>query len=213
MGIPAGPTLLDLKDDLEITETDTSKDGLLTRLLFGAFDYVERRTRREFSTGVGTRYFDGNDKGYLLIDDFQKGSMTKISFLDPNRTVYLTMTPTNTPYLTKGERPQDPFHNRVDITNYQTENPYRVVGRSPYIFPRGTQNIAIDANWGTWAELPQGLQNLIIDIVKRKYRVPVGVRSMSVGGESLSFSDEDLDRDQRVNLNQYIKSIVDIFPD
>lgn len=205
------PTLSDAKELLQIPAADTSKDSLISRLLNGAIDYVERATQREFSTGIGTRYFDGNGRGYLLVDDFQRGSITHIAILRPDRSDETIIATGN--ICTRGERSLDQFHNRIEIINAPTENPHRVIGPSPYVFPAGSQNIEITATWGTWDILPDGLQNLILDLVKNKVSAPAGnIRSMSVGGESLAFGESDFSIEQRRVLQIYAKPMVEIFP-
>ena len=213
MANPPSPSLSDIRDYLiainQLTSSDTSKDGLISRLLNGAIEFTQRRLRREYSTGIDTRYFDGFDKGYLLIDDFQKGSITRVASMNPDWSVAYVYATGNV--ITRGDSPVEAFHNRIEIINTTSENPYRVLGRSPYIFPRGIQNVEITANWGTWATLPNGLQNLIIDMVVGKMAVPQGrIRSMSVGGESLSFSEDDLSPQQRRDLAEYAKPLVEI---
>lgn len=209
MTYPPSPTIADIKDVLDIE--DTSKDGVLTRLLYGAFEFTERYTRRQFSTGVATRYFDGTGKGYLVVDDFQSGSITSIKFLNADRTAWRTLT--STEYITYGARPIEPIHFRIEVVNAVSENPYRIIGPSPYVFPRGIQNVEITATWGTWGILPMGLQNIIVDLVVSKFRRPTNIRSMSVGGESLSFSDTDLTDEVRQRLEQYRRPLAEIWPD
>lgn len=208
----AGVTVADIKEDLGIPASNTARDALIQRLLNGALDYLERRTRREFGTGVATRLFDGADKGYLLTDDFQIGSITRIAVLNPDRSAANLIATGNVATSGEAWNRRAPYHNRIDILNYTSENPYRIIGRSPYIFPRGIQNIEITANWGTWATLPDGLADIVRSMVSVKTQRPVGgVRSMSVGGESLSFSDDDLTKDEKRQLREYSKDMAEIF--
>jgi hypothetical protein len=206
------PTLADVKDFLQIPSDVTTRDSMISRLLNGALDYVERISQRQFSTGVETRFYDGNDKGYLLVDDYQRDSITRIVVSYPGKVEAYAIATGNV--AGRGERPQDSFHNRIDIVNYVTENPYRVLGPSPYVFPSGIQNVEITANFGTWNVLPDGLQNIIIELVAAKVSMPAGgtIRSMSVGGESLTFSDTDFSPTMRRSLQAYAKPMVEIFP-
>jgi hypothetical protein len=213
MGYPTSPTISDVKLVLNIDSADTSKDNILTRLLNGAFDFAERLTRRQFYLSTETRYFNGNGKGYLLVDSFQAGSISNLSLLNPDRTVWYTYAANE--YVTFGVRPQEPIHYRIEIINYTTENPYRVIGPNPYVFPTGTSNVQMTANFGDWdaALLPAGLQNLIVDLVVAKYQRMRGIVGMSVGGESLSFTQSDLDQGQLNEFRQYSKPLSDIWPD
>lgn len=187
------PTVLEIQEEISTNASATR----IQRLLNGACDLVELQTRREFSTGIETRYFDGLGKGYLAVDDFQIGSITRIAFLNADRSVGYIVATGNV--ASRGDEfpRRAPYHNRIDILNYTSENPYRIVGPSPYIFPRGTLNVEITANWGTYAVLPDPLQNIIRDLTISKLTRPGGgVRSMSVGGESLSFADSTCRRNR-----------------
>lgn len=201
------PTVAEIQEEISTSASDTR----IQRLLNGACDLVETMTRREFFTSVETRYFDGNGKGYLQVDDFQIGSISRIAFLNADRSTGYLLATGNV--ATRGDEfpKRAPYHNRIDILNYTSENPYRIVGPSPYVFPRGTMNVEITANWGTYAVLPDALQNIIRDLTISKLTRPQGgIRSMSVGGESLSFGDSDLSQEQMNILELYTKRLVEI---
>lgn len=208
MAYPPNPSLQDIKDELSIT--DATKDGVLQRLLNGAFDYVSRKTRRQFTTGIETRYFHGTGKGYLVIDDFQSGTITGLKLLNPDRTPWRTYAPVE--YVTRGARPNEPVHYRIDIINAITENPYRVIGPNPFTFAQGMQNVEVTATFGAWGVLPDGLESLIIDMVCSKYSRPKGIRSASVGGESLTFAESDLTDGMKETLEEYKRALVGLYP-
>lgn len=205
--MPSRPTVTEIQEEVSTNASPTR----IQRLLNGAIDRVAQATRREFSTGIETRYFDGLGKGYLLVDDFQRGSITRIAFLNADRSTGYVL-PTGNVATRGDDFPKNaPYHNRIDILNYTSENPYRVVGASPYIFPRGTLNVEITANFGTYAVVPNPLQDVIRDLVVSKLSGPGGrVRSMSVGGESVSFSDSDLTPEHMATLEQYKKAFTEI---
>lgn len=201
------PTIAEIRDEISTSASDTR----IQRILNAACDLVEIQTRREFVTGVETRYFDGFGKGYLTVDDFQIGSISRIAFLNADRSAGWYLATGNV--ATRGDEfpKRAPYHNRLDILNYTSENPYRIVGPSPYVFPRGTLNVEITANWGTYAVLPDALQTVIRDLaISKLTRAPGGIRSMSVGGESVSFSDADLSPEQNYILEMYTKRLTEI---
>lgn len=201
-------TLAQVKDTLEIT--DTERDELIARLIRGATTYIEKKTVRSLSTGVSQKLYDGYDKGYLEVKDFQ--SCTAVELLNNDNTVWKTFNVSTElrfyPY-NDGELPKT----QIIIQSITSENPYRVIGRSPYIFPRGIANVRVTANWGSYATVPDNLTDLGISMIaaklsKVKYR---GLKSASLGGESISFSDKDLDDGMLDMLSTYKRQFVEVW--
>jgi len=201
-------TLAEVRDTLQLTDSETDQDALITRLIGSVTDFISKRTRRVFGTGVETRLFDGNDKGYLILDDYQE--ITSVRLLNLDNTAWKTFNvstelksyPLNTSPKTK-----------LQIVNVTSENPYRVIGRSPFIFPKGYGNVEVVANWGSWATPPSSLTELAINMVvsktqKAKVR---GIKSVSIGGESMSFSDKDLDESMTEVLNDFKKDFTEVW--
>jgi hypothetical protein len=197
-----------VKDALQIPDTDTSQDDLITRLLGSVTKYIEGSTRRELTTGVSTRLFDGNGKGYLMVDDFI--SVSSVKLLGFNNEVYKT-------FSISSELQLYPLNttpkNRIQINNFVTENPYRYLGGSPYVFSKGYGNVEVVANWGSFSAIPADLVDLGVDLIVAKVNKgkTKGLRSVSIGGESMTFSDSDLDETMKETLASYKKDFVDVW--
>lgn len=198
--------LSDVKATLEITSDD--QDDLLSRWILAVTKYVERKTRRQFSTAVETRLFDGTDKGRLTTDDFQ--SMTAVSLLNPDGTSYRDFNVTT-------ELKAEPYNSQpktgLVILNNVSENPFRTLGRSPYIFPRGIANISITATWGSYATVPEDLEDLGIKLIAAKLnkKRTQGIASASIGGESVTFKDSDLDETMKETLALYKRDYAEVW--
>lgn len=204
-----GMSLDDVKQYLEIPVGVTARDVLVARLTRGALDFSQRRTKRVFSTGVATQYFSGNDRGYLVLPDFQAGSVSAVSFLNPDGTAWRNLETTE--WRTFGATQSPSIHYRIELVNPVSENPHRIIGRNPYVFPRATANVGISASWGSWGVLPDGLVNLVLDMIKVKYGKPGNVRSVSSNGESISYSERDVTDEMREGFNEYKRYLVDVF--
>lgn len=199
-------TLEDVKTDLEIT--DSSQDDLLARWILAATKYVETRTRLALSSVTETRFFDGNDKGRLRTDDFL--SFTAVSLLNPDGTSWRDF---NVSTELKAEPYNDSPKTGVVIINYVSENPFRIVGRSPYIFPKGIANVSVTATWGSYATVPDDLAEVGIKMVKAKFnkKRTQGIASASIGGESVTFKDSDLDETMKETLELYKRDYAEVW--
>lgn len=201
-------TLAQVREAAGIVESDTSQDDLILRLIGAVQKFVERRTRRTFSTGIETRIFDGTDKGRLEVDDYQE--LFAVDLLNPDRTSYKS-------FGVSTELLCEPYNKvpkrSILIQNNVSENPYRSLGRSPYIFPKGFGNIRVNANWGSFSIAPPDLEDIAISLVTSKlYKASSrGITSSSIGGESVSFSEKDMsDQDMQV-LESYKRDAVGVW--
>ena len=199
-------SLSDVKEALEITTSD--QDDLLTRWILAATQYVETKTRLVLSSTVATRLFDGNDKGRLRVDDFL--SMTAVDLLNPDGTSYRTF---NVTTEVKGEPYNSLPKTGIVIMNNISENPFRTLGRSPYIFPKGIANISVTATWGSYVTVPADLEDLGIKLVAAKLnkKRTQGIASASIGGESVTFKDSDLDETMKETLELYKRQYVEVW--
>lgn len=190
-------------------DADCTRDDLINRLIHAATGFIERRTRRSLTLATATRYFDGTDKGYLIVDDFQ--SVSAVSLLNPDNTAWRTFTVAT-------ELRCEPYNQvpkyKLLIVNTVTENPYRVIGASPYIFPRGIANVSVTAVWGSYASVPPELEDLGINLVVSKLnRLSTrGIRSASIGGESVSFTEADLDPGMKADLSDFKRQYAELWP-
>lgn len=202
-------TLEDVRDALQIPETDTARDELIARLIGAATKLIENQTKRTFSTTVDTRYFDGNGKGYLVVDDFQ--NLGSVEFVYPDRTAWKVLSVTN------GEVEFQPYnktpHERLVLVNTVTENPYRVIGANPYVFPKGFHNIRCSGIWGSYSVVPEDIRQLGIDLIIGKLnRIRgIGTTSISIGGQSMSFSTKDFDDGMRDVIKLYRRNAVELW--
>lgn len=200
-------TLAEVKTTLGIT--GTSEDDLLNRLILAATKRVERYTRRVLSTGVATKHYNGNDKGVLQVDDFQ--AVTSVELLDAGNTVWKTFDITDElKYFPYNTTPKD----KIIIYGGTTENPYRFLGVSPYVFPRGFSNVRVTANFGSYAIIPDDLNDLGINMVtvKRAKSSTRGIKSSSIGGESVTFTDADVEPEMQAVMDNYKKGWNEVFP-
>lgn len=171
-------TLAQVKEAAGIDSSNTDQDSLINRLIGAVTKFVEKKTKRVFTTGVATRLFDGNDKGYLIVDDFL--TLQSLSLLELDNTVWKS-------FSLSSEIKQYPLNStpkfRLQIQNVVSENPYRVIGRSPFIFPKGYGNVQVEANWGSYSEIPDDLEALGIDLIvaRLKKQTLHGLKSLSIG--------------------------------
>lgn len=202
-------TLEEVRDALQIPATDTARDDLITRLIGSATSLIENITGRSMSTGVDTRFFDGNGKGYLFVDDFHE--LGSVEFIYPDKTAWKILD------IAHGEVEFAPYNvtprHKLLLINTVTENPYRVIGASPYVFPKGFRNIRCSGIWGSYAVVPEDLKQAGIDLVVAKLnRIRgIGLSSISIGGQSMSFSQRDLDEGTKDVINQYRRYFVELF--
>lgn len=201
-------TLEQVRDVLEYGPDEVDRDELILRLIGAASRFIERKTRRVLTTGTGARLFDGNDKGRLHVDDFI--SLTSVELLNVDDTVWKTFTPAT-------ELRTEPYNKTpkysIVVINTVSENPYRIIGRSPYIFPKGFANVRVNANWGSYATVPEDLEQLGIELVVSKLsRVRnKGIASASIGGESVSFTDRDLDEGMQDTLDRFKRDYAEVW--
>ncbi len=199
-------TLADVKETLGITDTD--QDDLLTRWILAATKYVETYTRLALTPVTETRLFDGIDKGRLSTDDFL--SFTAVSLLNPDGTAWRT-------FDVNTELKAEPYNSSpktgLVILNHTSENPFRIIGRSPYIFPKGIANVSITATWGSYSTVPDDLVDVGIRMVSAKSnrKRTQGIASASIGGESVTFKDSDLDETMKQTLELYKRDYANIW--
>lgn len=143
-----------------------------------------------------------------MVDDFI--SVSSVKLLGFNNEVYKT-------FSISSELQLYPLNttpkNRIQINNFVTENPYRYLGGSPYVFSKGYGNVEVVANWGSFSAIPADLVDLGVDLIVAKVNKgkTKGLRSVSIGGESMTFSDSDLDETMKETLASYKKDFVDVW--
>jgi hypothetical protein len=201
-------TIAEVKEAAGIPEDLSDQDSLIERLIGNVTRFFERRTRRAFTTGVQTKYFDGNDKGYLLVDDCL--SVSAVRIIETDGSAWKTFNIANELRLYPLNRSPT---TRLQIINSVSENPHRTIGRSPYIFTRGYANVEVTANWGSYEQVPEDVNGMAIDLVVSKIRKSSnrGLRSVSIGGESITFTDNDLTEDMKETLQGYKKDFTEIW--
>lgn len=201
-------TLNTVRQSLGVADDDHSQDDLIGRLIGVATKYVERYTRRQLSTGVALRLFDGNDRGKLQVDDFIECTGVELTYF--NNIVWKT-------FNVATELMFQPYnrvpHHTIVINNLSSENPYRVIGRSPYIFPKGYGNVRVMANWGSYTFVPPDLESVGVALVTARLAKSKtdGLTSASIGGESVSFSDKDLEAGQREILELHKRQWTEVW--
>jgi hypothetical protein len=200
-------TVQEVKDRLGIT--DTSEDAALQKYIDAATKRFEGYTRRKLSTGVATKHYNGNDKGILYVDDFQ--AITSVELLGPDNLAWKSFNvDTELRYFPYDITPK----NKIIIYGGVSENPYRFMGISPFVFPRGFSNIRVTGNFGSYAVPPEDVNDLGINMVtvKRSKARMRGITSSSIGGESVTFSDKDLDNEMLTVMEDYKKTLAEVYP-
>jgi hypothetical protein len=73
--------------------------------------------------------------------------------------------------------------------------------------------VQITGVWGSYVTVPDDLASLGNDLVKAKFnkRNTRGIRSASIGGESVSFTDADFDAAMQDIVNLYKRDYVEVW--
>ncbi|ACL64650.1 hypothetical protein A2cp1_1306 [Anaeromyxobacter dehalogenans 2CP-1] len=170
-------SLTDLKGYLGITAA--AEDALLSRLLTGSSDFLEKATGRTFAAEGHTGTFDGDDSRLLF----------------PTHTPILSVTSLTVDGRTITER------GSWDAEGFVVR-PYYLELSSGLCFTRGLANVGLQYSAG-FETVPGDVQQAVITLSALAYkeRTRVGVLSNTVQGEAFSY--------QTLTLPQSVQSVVD----
>lgn len=172
--------LADVKEYLDLETSDTTQDALLTNLIDRASSFIEMWLGRIV---LSESYFDLRDGNGHRAMVFINNPITAVSSLKINGNIIPVSTDWNVPgYI---------------IDNYQIV----LIG---YVFDKGIRNVSMSYTGG-YATVPNDIKQACVELVAKKYksRAWIGQRSKSVGGESVSFSTDDINAETKVILNNY----------
>lgn len=181
-------TLANVKGWLGITDTNTARDALLTRLITAASQFIETWLNRTVSGGVLT---------YNAVRDGGGG---------------VTFVPANTPLVSITSLRIDgetiPASTGVNVPGY-VFNTHKVSLRGGYKFTRGVANVELDYTAG-YTAVPGEVEQVCIEVVGARFKARdrIGISSKGLAGETISFIQNDLTRDMKATLMNYKKVVL-----
>jgi hypothetical protein len=161
---------------------DNSDDALLTRLLNASAELIERSCSRVFGSTVYSETRDGNGLDFMV---FSNRPVVSVGSLTINgQTV-----PQSTNYASGG---------------WVLASAWKIALRDPYRFHEGIQNVSIIYTAG-YATIPPDLTQAccLLTSLAYKERDRMGISSKSVGGENITFTNDDLPPSVVQTINNY----------
>lgn len=195
-------TLDTIKNELGIT--DTSEDVKLERLINAVSGFIQKYTGQKYGRQTKTVKLNGSGEQYLMLEDKPIISISSITYGDLTITDYeLEVRDSEIGAIFREEGWSrdgiavglvgDPAGER---RNFTVEYTYG------YVLPK-------DDGSPDPRTLPHDLEQLAIELVVRKYQISnleaYGLSSLKQGRITYTFSNKDLDYDQKSVLNSYRK--------
>ncbi len=141
-----------------LTDIDSSFDTQITNWITATKEYIDWYTGKDFDQTTEDRFFDGNAKRILKVDDFT--SINTLLILDTSGDTTFT--------LTEGAS------NDFLIYPYNEDPKYEIrltVSSTTGNFLKGLKNIKINADWGHKSSIPKDIELaatiLLAEIVKQ----------------------------------------------
>lgn len=163
-------TLAQVKDYIGNT-ADASDDALLTRLISAASDQIERACNRVFGSAVYSEARDGSGLNFMV---FSNRPVIAISSVTVDGVAI-------------------PQSANAAAAGWVLASSWKVALRGGYTFRQGIQNVSVIYTAG-YATVPADLTQACCLLVGLAYkeRDRMGISSKTVGGENISFTNDDL---------------------
>jgi hypothetical protein len=161
---------------------DPTDDALLSRLLDASAELIERSCNRVFGATVYSETRDGNGLDFMV---FSNRPVVSVGSLTINgQTV-----PQSTNYASGG---------------WVLASAWKIALRDPYRFHEGIQNVSVIYTAG-FATIPPDLTQAccLLASLAYKERDRMGISSKSVGGENITFTNDDLPPSVVQTINNY----------
>jgi uncharacterized phiE125 gp8 family phage protein len=173
-------TLAQIKEYLEVS--NGNDDALLTRLIDVCSSSIEKWCSRVFGVASYVITVDGTGKSYVMVDPFPIISVTSVTVNEQ----------------------AIPLSTGLTVGGYYFKAPYQIMLRGGRTFPRGSQNVVISYSAG-YATLPADIVQACVKLVALRYRERdrLGISGKTVGGENVSFSNDDFPPSIERVLNEY----------
>lgn len=161
---------------------DATDDALLTRLIDAASELIERSCSRVFGSASYTESRDGNGGNFIVLNYRPIISISSVTV--DGKTIPQSAGPT--------------------LAGWVQGSPWKISLRGQYAFTEGVQNVALAYTAG-FATIPADLVQSCCLLVGLGYkeRDRLGLTSKGVGGESISFSSDDLPDPVSRTVNNY----------
>jgi len=172
-------TLADVKTWLNIDDTNTNSDELLTSLITSGSAYIENWTNRSFSVTSTTYRVNGNGSSVMLVKDYPINSVTSVTV---SGIAYTASNGTSTGFMFD-------------------ENTIYLIGAK---FTKEIQNVSIVFNYG-YATIPAELKQVVVELVGYKFKETerIGLLSKVLAGETIAYDIRDLKDHSKNILNNY----------
>jgi hypothetical protein len=176
-------TLANAKQWLGVTSS--SDDAMLSRLVSAASDYIQTWLGRTIASATYTETRDGTGGDRLMFSNYPVTAVTSLS-----------VDGISIPLAANSQQPGYLWN----ATSIRTINGYS--------FTRGVQNVTVAYTAG-YAATPNEIEQAAIELVSLRYKDKdrIGQTSKSIGGESVTFTQQDFSDAITATLAQYKKVI------
>jgi uncharacterized phiE125 gp8 family phage protein len=174
-------TLAQLKEFIG-NSADNTDDALLTRLLDASADMIERSCNRTFGATIYTETRDGNGNDFMVFSNRPVTAVGSITI--DGRTI-----PQSTSATTAG---------------WVLASSWRVALRGQYLFAEGVQNVTLTYTAG-YATIPPDLTQAccLVAALAYKERDRMGISAKTIGGENISFTNDELPPSVQQAINNH----------
>ena len=171
-----------IQNYLTVDISDTL-DNQITDWITAVTNYIDNYTGKSFEETVGTvRYFDGNGKNEIQIDDFISISSVEILELNSTDVDYTLTEGANSDYITFPYNDTPKYRLQMTI-NSQIAN-----------FLTGEKRIKITATWGHSSAVPKDIElaaTMLVSGIIEKGMKGGTIMSESLGDYSVSYANVD----------------------
>ncbi|MCE2916391.1 MAG: hypothetical protein LW768_12705 [Rubrivivax sp.] len=176
-------TLTQLKEFIG-NSADNTDDALLTRLLDASADMIERSCNRTFAATIYTETRDGNGHDFMVFSNRPVTAVGSISV--DGRTI-----PQSTGTTTGG---------------WVLASSWKVALRGQYLFTEGVQNVTMTYTAGYASNsIPPDLTQAccLVAALAYKERDRMGISAKTIGGENISFTNDELPPSAQQAINNH----------
>ena len=142
-----------------MTDIDPSFSAQVVLWITAATNYIDNYTQKKFEGTTETRYFDGNNKREIIIDDFTILTSVQILQVNSDDTEYTLVEGLNDDYITYPYN-ETPYYKLV-----------MVASSSVGIWLSGPKRIKLTGIWGHSATVPEDIElvatMLVAEIIKQ----------------------------------------------
>ena len=180
-----------------LVNIDSSFDDWIDEVIGSADAYIDNYCNTSFEGTTESRYFDGNGRSELIIDDLV--TLTGLNFLRANgTTVDDTLTENDDFFL-------------YPLNSTAKHKVVLAVEGDYGCFPKGSRRVKITGTWGSFATVPKDIQyvstKLVAGIIEVGKAGEVKLKSEKIGDYAVTYG-EIANSDTEVNmiLNKYVVS-------